>query len=109
MKKIKRWFKEIFDPRDDLDMTAIGLAMNEPEVRTVWLMNHLNAIHDMNLEIDKRLLLGSEINLVSLSARRKAFQDVLEGILSAKRQVAHGLRQNPRPEMIGVNLDRVTA
>ncbi len=110
MKKIKRWFKEIFEPEvfNDLDTAAIAGAFNDPGVRTLWLAYCLDEIKEINMEVDKRLLQGSELGLLDLCARRKAFQDVLEAIPAARRKLTQDVRPNPRPVGV-VNLDRVTA
>lgn len=109
MRKIKRWFRDFFKPEDfnDLDMFSIGEAFNDQRVRSFWLLGCLEELKRMNMEVDKRLLSGSELGLIDLCARRKAYQEVLESILSAKRQVLQEVRPNPRSS--AVNLDRVTA
>lgn len=108
MRKIKRWFHDFFDPKDfnNLDMGSIGEAFSDSSVRTAWLMNSFDEIKRINLEVEKRLLSGTESNLTDLCARRKAIQDLLEGVLSAKRQV---ITQDVRPNPViqgGINLDR---
>ena len=112
MKKIKRWLKDIFDPDNDLDIFAIGEAMNDPSTRTQWLSDVLAEIKQINMEVDKRLLSGTvnEYGLLALCARRKAYRDVMEAFLSARRTVnaaTQELRHNPRSSVI-VDLDRVT-
>lgn len=113
MKKIKRWLKDVFDPENDIDMFALGQALGDPEVRNAWVINVLSEIRTMNIDVDKALLAGTDFRLIDLCARRKAFKDVLEMILSARRVVAETLAQevrpNPRKEVPFVNLDRVTA
>lgn len=110
MKKIKRWFKELFEPEvmNGIDTAAIAGAFNDPGVRSLWLAYCFNEIVRINMEVDKRLLAGSELGLIDLCARRKAFQDVLEAVLSARRQLTQDVRPNPRP-LVAVDLDRVTA
>jgi hypothetical protein len=112
VKKLKRWLSDIFDPKDynNLDTDSIRAALNDASVRTVWLSRCFDDLKQMNQEVDKRLLSGTNVQLTDLCARRKAYQDMLEAILSARRQVAQGtqeVRPNQRPN--DVNLDRVTA
>lgn len=112
MRKIKRWFKEIFDPENfnGMDTALIAGALNDPGVRALWLAFCFEEIIRINMEVDKRLLTArdNEMGLIDLCARRKAFQDILEAVLSARRQLTQEVRSNPRmPEV--VNLDRVTA
>lgn len=112
MKKIKRWLADIFSPEDfnGLDVDAIRSALNDTSIRLIWLSNCLDSLQQINREVDKRLLSGgSNMQLTDLCARRQAYQDILEGVLSARRQVVSGVpeqRHNPKVE---VNLDRVTA
>lgn len=110
MKNLKRWLTELFeaDSFNDLDTAAISGAFNDPTVRSVWLAYCLDEIKAMNMEVDKRLLSGSEQGFIDLCARRKAFQDILEAIPASRRKLAQDIRHNPRPDSI-VNLDRVTA
>lgn len=110
MKTIKEWFSELFDPQEfnDLNLPAIGEAFNDPAVRGHWLRLLLNEIRQINMEVDKRLLVSHEDGLVDLCARRKALQDVLEWVLSAKRAVSQEIRPNPLFRPLEVNLDRVT-
>lgn len=109
MKKIRRWFKDFFDPQDfnNLDIAAIGTAFNDTQVRALWLFNCFDEIRRINLEVEKRLLNGTQnANLTDLCARRKAYQDVMEGILSARRQVVSGTQEaRPNPHPL-VDLDR---
>lgn len=110
MKKIKRWFKEMFDPEtfNNMDTAAIAGALNDPGVRTLWLAYCFDEIKNINMEVDKRLLSGVYLDFVALCARRKAFQDVLEAILSSRRKLTQDVRPNPTREVL-INLDRVTA
>lgn len=111
MKKLKRWLKDIFDPENNLDVDAMRSAFNDVSVRTLWLSTCLDELARMNQEVDKRLLNGLTMQLTDLCARRKAYQDVLEAILSARRQVVAGsqdVRPNPKSK-VDVDLDRVTA
>lgn len=112
MKKIPRWLKDFFYPDsfNDLDTSAIGEAFNDLGVRTLWLQSCFEELRNINQQVDKRLLLGNEVGIIDLCARRKAYQDVLEAVLVARRQVVSGTqekRPNPRPVL--VDLDRVTA
>ena len=109
MKKISRWFKDIFNLEEfnDLDTTSIMEAMNDASVRQRWLIDIFEELKRINLEVDKRLLLGVEIGYIDLCARRKAYQDVLEGVLSAKRQVAQEIPHNQAVRPSGVDLDRL--
>ncbi len=108
MKKIKRWLKDIFDPENDLDIDAIRSAFNDTSVRTIWLSECLEQLKQVNRDIDKRLLNGTNLQLTDLCARRKAYQDMLEAVLSARRQVTQDVRPNPKVQ-VDVDLDRVTA
>lgn len=109
MKKIKRWFREIFEPEvfNGIDTSMIAGAFNDPSVRSLWLTYCFEEIVRINMEVDKRLLFGTEMGLIDLCARRKAFQDILEAGLSARRKLAQDVRPNPQP-LSAVNLDRVT-
>lgn len=109
MRKIKRWFKDFFNPQDfnNLDMGAITESFNDAQVRGLWLLGCFDEIKRINLDVEKRLLRGTESSLVDLCARRKAYQDILESILAARRQVVAGLQDpRPNPKIQGVNLDR---
>lgn len=114
MKQLKRFLKDIFAPGDfnNLDTQAIRDAFNDSSVRAVWLSKCLEEIKRLNIEVEKRLLSDSgRSDLTDICSRRKAIQDMLEDVLSAKRQVVSGtqdLRQNPFSKN-DVNLDRVTA
>lgn len=111
MKKIKEWLQDIFSPEDfnDLNIVSIGEAFNDPGVRKRWLLDLFEEIKRINMDLDRRLLVGTEFGLTDLCARRKAIQDVLELVLSARRAVVQEERPNPRVQVSGVNLDRVTA
>lgn len=110
MKKLTKWLKDIFEPGDynDLDIGAISSAMNDFATRLVWLRICLDDLKALNMEVDKRLLTGSEMGLIDLCARRKAYQDILEAVLTARRQVTQTDRPNPLPRPV-IDLDRVTA
>ena len=109
MKKLTRFLSDIFKPEamNDLDTEAIGAAFNDLGVRTLWLNSCFAELKHINLEVDRRLLTENMYGLTDLCARRKAFQDVLEGVLSARRQVAKTVPQVQAPNPL-VNLDRVT-
>lgn len=111
MKKFKEWLNDIFAAEDfgNLNMGIIGEALGDPTVRTVFLDSCLDELKRIHLEIDKRLLSGSELGLIDLCARRKAYQDVMESILSARRLVKQEVRHNPQQVDASINLDRVTA
>jgi hypothetical protein len=109
--KIKRWFSDIFEPEqfNDMDTTAIEQALNDQNVRSLWIHECFEEIKRINMEVDKRLLHGPEYGLTDLCARRKAYQDILEYALSARRQLQTQIvRPNPKAE-VSINLDRVTA
>lgn len=110
MKKIKRWLKDIFDPENDLDMDAVRSALNDASIRTIWLSGCLEEVRQLSREIDRRILTGHEFSLTDLCVRRKAYQDMLEAVLSARRQVTKEPQdKRPNPRIQDVNLDRVTA
>lgn len=110
MKKIKWWLKDLFSVQtfNDIDVSAIGSAFNDPHVRTAWLTNCFEEIVRINMEVDKRLLSGSDIGLIDLCARRKAIQDILEAIPGARRKLTQDKHHNPRLPLSESNLDRVT-
>lgn len=110
MKKIKQWMSEIFEPEqfNDLDIYAVADALNDHEIRKRWFFGILDEIKKINKDVDRRLLSGPELGLTDLCARRKAIQDMMDLVLSVKRQmkVEQG---RPNPTGQGINLDRVTA
>lgn len=110
MMKLNRWMKDFFNPRtfNDLDLESIGQALGNPTVREIWLMGILTDLKQMNKDVDRRLLSGNDFRLTDLCARRKAYQDILEAIASARRQVMQEVRPNPTVP-VDINLDRVTA
>jgi len=108
MKKFKRWLTDIFEAGDDIDLAQIGEALNDPSVRVIWIASCLSEIKRIHMEIDRRVLGGNNLDIKDLCARRKAYQDVMEAVLSARRTVTQDVRHNPRTETV-VNLDRVTA
>lgn len=111
MKKMPRFWRDFFKPDwfNDLDTSAVGEAMNDASVRRRWLEACFEELRHINQQLDRRLLSGSESGIIDLCARRKAYQDVLEAVLTARRNVVSGMqdkRHNPPSE--AVNLDRVT-
>lgn len=109
MKKVQQWFSAIFNPEEfnDLDLSAIAIALNDSKTRSIWLANMIEDIKEINITVDRRLLNGDESRLTDLCARRRAYQDVLQLVLSARRQAGSEVR--PNPKVPGINLDRVTA
>lgn len=109
MNKLSKWLKDLFDPGNfnDLDIASVASALNDSSTRVIWLQMCFEELREINMTVDKRLLIGSEAGLADLCARRKAYQDILEAVLTASRQVKQEGRPNPKVK--GVNLDRVTA
>jgi hypothetical protein len=110
MKRYVRWLKDIFNPGDynGLDVDAIRSAFNDSSIRSTWLNNCFEELKTINREVDRRLLTGTNLQLTDLCARRKAYQDMLEAVLSARRQITQDVRPNPKVQ-VDINLDRVTA
>ena len=108
MKRIHRWFDEIFSPKElqRLDAMEIVDAMNDPVIRKTWLFEAFEELKRMNLDVDKCLLNGG-YRIEDLCARRKAFQDVLEYVLSAKRTVVMARDHNHNSRSGGFDLDSV--
>ena len=106
MKKIPRFLKNFFSPKElhGIDFQEVLDAMADPSIRKMWLFGAFEEMKRLNLEVDRRLLTGNTLNITDLAARRKAYQDVLEGILTAKRQVRS---HNPKPKG-EFDLDSVT-
>ena len=104
------WLSEMFVPEQeqDLDITLITQALSDAGVRSKWLEEVLGMIQALNMELDRRLLNGNTKDITDLCAKRKAIQDVLEAILSARRVVL-GQAPRPNPQYQSVDLDRVTA
>jgi hypothetical protein len=112
VKKITRWFKDIFRPEEfnNMDTDLIRASFHDVSVRNIWLSGCFDELRRINMEVDQRLLTGTNLQLTDLCARRKAYQDILEAILSARRQVQKNTqsdRHNPKVESSFVNLDRV--
>lgn len=108
MKKIARYFKRLFSPRymQDIDMMDLIHALNSETVRKIWLFEVYQELRNLNLGVDKALL-GGDLRINDLSARRKAFQDVLEMLITARKRSLAEKDPNPR-YMSEVDLDRVT-
>lgn len=106
MKKLSRYLKNVFSPKElqGLDVREILAAFNEEPIRKLWIFEAFKELQRLNLEIDRRLSTNEIVYLTDLAVRRKAFQDVLEGILSAKRQIHN---QNPKAKG-EFDLDSVT-
>ena len=80
-------------------------AFNDPLARKIWLLDVYEELKRLNLQIDAKLLSGSEFRMTDLCVRRKAYQDVLESVMSAKRQA----KSNNPSDKSGFDLDAVTA
>ena len=105
MKKIPAFLRDLFTPKEayNLDVNELLGAMSDPIVRKAWLMDLFAQIQQIHFDVD-RLLAGGNSNIHDLAIRRKAFQDVLEGVLSARRRV-----KNPNPsDRSGFDLESVT-
>lgn len=111
MNKLRHWLRDYFNPEEfnDLDVTGISEAMNDSSIRSIWLSNVIEEMRQINISVDKRLLSGNDVGLIDLCARRKAYQDILESALSARRQVVGTQEVRHNPKVQAVNLDRVTA
>lgn len=109
MKKIRQWLKDVFDPMDfnDVDVFSVVEALNDTTIRKVWVGLVLEELKFINHEVDKRLLSENQYGITDLCARRKAIQDILEMVLSAKRQSKQEIPHNPASKVIS-DLDRVT-
>ncbi len=107
MKKILKRFKDIFNPKElqQLDSMELLNALNDPLVRKIWLWDTYEELKRLNLLVDSNLLEGHDLSLTNLCARRRSYQDVLEGILSAQRQA----KSNNPKDKSGFDLAAVTA
>lgn len=105
MKRIVRYLKDVFTLKDlnNLDIDDILSALIDPAVRKLWVYEVCEELKRMNLEVDRRLLSSTQLNLTDLAARRKAYQDVLELVLIARRRT-----RNPNPKSGSFDLDSVT-
>jgi len=107
---ILKSIQEFFEPKNfnDMDVLAVGEALNDLATRTLWINMCLEDIKRINREIDKRVLKAQPDSITDLCAKRRAYQEILESAISARRNIVQGIRHNPRPATI-VDLDRVTA
>lgn len=106
MKKLVVYLKDIFNPKElhNLNVQQILMALSDSSVRKEWLYETFEEMKRLNLEVDKRLLSQDQWNIANLAARRKAYQDILESVLTARRRV-----HNPNPQnKSGFDLDSVT-
>lgn len=108
MRKVPRFLSRLFSPNNlqDIDIYDLQAAFANDTVRRIWLYEVYQELRNLNLKVEKSLL-GGYSQLNDLSARRRAFQDVLEMILTAKRR--HVEEKHPDPRIRSeVDLDRVT-
>ncbi len=107
MKKIARWLKDVFSPKElqGLDVQEIIAALGDEPTRKMWIYEVFQELKRVNLEVDRRLLAAQTSGLTDLAARRKAYQDVLDGILAAKRQIKN---PNPKSKTGEFDLESVT-
>lgn len=108
MKKLPRYLLRLFSPKhlQNLDVLELLQAMNNETVRKLWLYDIYQELREMNLGIEKALL-NQDTRINDLSARRKAYQDVLEGILGAKRRQTEETDHDHNVQSL-IDLDRVT-
>lgn len=107
MKTFIKNLKELFSPKElqNLDSSELLDALNDASIRKQWLMDIYDELRRLNLSIEARVLVKPTYGLEDLCARRRAYQDMLEAILSAKRQV----RSHNQKDKSGFDLDAVTA
>lgn len=107
MKKLVLSLKELFSPKYlyNLDTQEVLGAMADPSVRKEWLYELFEELKRLNLEIDRRLLMGKQLDVTDLASRRKAYQDVLESVLIARRRIRN---PNPKDRSGSFDLDSVT-
>ncbi len=107
MRTLIQSIKELLSPKElqGLDSQELLDSLNDASIRKLWLMDLYEELKRLNLQIDAKILAGSDFRITDLCARRKAYQDVLEAILSAKRQVRS---HNPKSGS-GFDLEAVTA
>lgn len=110
MKKLHRWLNSIFSPQElqDLDAAELLECLGSPSIAREWLFTIYSDLKQMNLQIDQSLISGRDYNLADLCSRRRAYQDVLEAVKTAKKTVTQAPNHNPRPPAFDVDLDRVT-
>lgn len=106
MKKVPRFLLNLFSPQhlQNLDVLELLEAFNNPTVRKLWIYEVYQELRALNLGIEKALVSG---NVKDLSARRKAYRDVLELILVAKRRCLEEKDPDPRFKS-EIDMDRVT-
>jgi hypothetical protein len=106
MKKIPNLVREWFSPKSiqDLDIQDILAGMADPIIRKIWIADIFDELQRLNLEVDRRLLSGNDFHITDLAARRKAYQDILESVRSARRR-AKG--SNPQSYLDGVTVQAV--
>lgn len=107
MKKIPNLIREWFSPKfiQDLDVQDILLAMSDATIQKIWISDVFDELQRLNLEVDRRLLTNDQRSITDLAARRKAYQDVLQGVLSARRRIKN---PNPKDRSGSFDLDSVT-
>jgi len=105
MKKIPAMIREWFSPKalQGLDVQDVLSAMADPVIRKIWVSDVYDELQRLNLEVDARLSSGKASDVTDLAARRKAYQDVLLGVLSARRRV-----KSLNPQSGTFDLDSVT-
>lgn len=110
MKNIPRWLTGLFSPKElqGLDAAELLDALSSPSIARIWLHGVYQELKQMNIEIDRCLLTGRDVHLTDLCARRRAYQDVLTAIKSAKQSATQAKNHNPREQVPEIDLDRVT-
>lgn len=103
---------DLFRPKNtfDIDVYEVLEGLGDGIVRKAWLFDILSEVKAINLEIDKIISSGKELNpiiLTDLSGRRRALQFVLEAALSAKRDIQRSRGHNPAAKG-ELDLDSVT-
>lgn len=108
MKSIPRYLTRLFSPKhlQNLDVLELLQALNNETIRKIWLYEVYQDLREMNLGVEKALLNG-DMRLNDLSARRRAYQDVLEGILTAKKRQMEEKDHDHKVQSV-IDLDRVT-
>lgn len=109
MKSIPKLVSDWFSPKSlqGLDVQEILSAMSDGTVRKIWILDVFEELHRLNLEVDNRLLNVEGVNITDLAARRKAYQDVLVAVLSAKRRVKSLNPQSGQFDLDGVTVNPV--